>query len=193
MSPYYDYAASIAALIQRLKDLKASSWSPTPHVKKLNAFAKQLDAAADLMDEPEGMEVESAFDTDPPLERGFDGIPIPADPAETRRGLYQFTKWQLREIADTARSEAEGYPAPQARIAVPLAADVFLHIWYQCGRARPTLYDKGEAVTELLQILESAGMPLSKERVRTALGKALDQFDPLCDRYDSRSFLVICQ
>lgn len=191
--PYYDYQASISALIKRLQTMRETKWSPTPQRNELLALAKKLEETADLMAQPEYMDVEEAVDTDPLPETGLDGFPVTVYDKESRLGLFTATTWRLREIAQITRKEAESLPAPQARREVPFAASVVLHIWYQCEKDRPSFYDDGEAVTELSNILEAAGIHLSRSRVRTALADAWKTFDPLDDPNESDAFLVMAE
>jgi hypothetical protein len=189
--PYYDYKASLAALIERLRTINDNTWSPTPRRNELLAFAKQLRKTADLMGLQEYGDLESAVDADPLPETGQDGYPVPVCGEESRLGLYQATKWRLHEFADIAVQQADSYPAPQFRTALRFATEAVLHIWYQCEKPRPTLYDNGEAVRELTGILGEAGIVLSPERIRTELGRALRTFDPLHDSYGAYDLLVI--
>lgn len=175
--PCYDYEASILKLSERLRQMRESNWSPTPRVKELKYLAEQLDKAADLLAEQRWMDVERAFDADPPPEIGIDGWPILSDPEESRKGMFQATKWRLRDIAEAARQVTEEYPNSRARPEVPYGAIAFLHVWYQCGRDRPSFYDDGEAVQEFGKVCRSAGIHLSSARLRTALAAAWKDFD----------------
>lgn len=174
---HYDYDASTKKLSDKMREMRNSNWNPTPRVKELRKFAGELEKAADLMSEYRWMSVEESYEQDPKPVTGVDGYPIPFDENESKKGFYQSLKWQLRDIAEVARQEAESFPSPQSRPVMPYGALVFLHIWYQCENDRPTLYDESEAVIAFSKVCEVAGIYLSPPRIRTLLGKALENFD----------------
>ncbi len=177
--PYYNYEASIQKLVEWLILRNKSDWSPTPRVLELKMLAQRLEETADLIGEQRWMFVEEAYNTDPPPEIGKDGWPIERDPEESMQGMWEATKWRLRDIAATALQEAALYPDSRAKPEIPWGASAFLHIWYQCGKDRPTIYDKSEAVLAFGKVCVDAGIHLSDSRYRKALGAAWEEFDPL--------------
>jgi hypothetical protein len=171
------YEAAIAALTERVKLMHEAEWSPTPARKQAESIAADLVALADRLDGCGGVlfDIEQAHDAPDPAGIGPDGRPAPVT---TWRLSYKGTIWGMRNLADTARRVAAELPDPRSRPAAPFAALVLLHLWYRCGRAMPTLYDDGEAVCELRQVLEGAGIVLSASRLRNVLSTALKEFDP---------------
>ncbi len=171
-----DYEASAAKLSEWLAAVRASEWTPTESVRKHRALAKQLEAAAAMLEGRQWTFLEYEVDRDQPPETGIDGLPIAA--SETRAGRYSGTVARLREIAEVSARVADEYPNPRAKPELGQAAGCFLHIWYEAGRPMPAMYDNSEAVTAFKAILDTGRYPLSPERVRGILAKALESFDP---------------
>lgn len=167
--PELDYESSAAKLSEWLRTIKTNRTSPTKAKKEYRALAEQLEAVADLLDEPRWSALEAEHDRP---ETGPDGWPI------AHTGRYQGTVFRLRDIATDAYRLADDYPNARAKPEHGWAAAYFLHLWLEAGRDRPTSYDDGEAVEALGRILKAGGYPLSPSRVRGILTKALQAFDP---------------
>lgn len=182
-----DYQASLDCLSNWLQSIKDSDWSPTPRVKELREFAAKLEQMAETMADPGWLDVETATDSDS-YDIMPDGWPHPAE--ESSLGLYQHTKWSLKEIAATAIALADGYPGSRARPHLNYAAAVFLHIWLENGNDRPTLYDSSTAVVDFARVLQDGRCPLSRERVRGLLGDALKDFNSAETPPEMERFLV---
>lgn len=176
--PSVDFERSAEILSAWLHRNRQSEWSPTETVNGLRDLAKRLDDLADELWNPEWMGLQDAVDADAPSRIGVDGLPIPTPPEESRFGTYEACQGRMHEIASFARALAETYPAPQARPYLLDAATAFLHLWREDGRARPTMYDEGEAVTAFARILENGGHTGNPSSVRGILNKAWKTFDP---------------
>lgn len=179
-----DFEASAAKLAEWLAAFRDSEWKPTKGVNELKALAKHLEGTADMLHEARWCYLEQVFDSDPPPAIGLDGWPITTD--KTNAGRYAMTVHALRELASTALEEANEYPNARAKPELARAANLFLHIWLEAGKDRPTFYDgsvtKGsqgsEAVSAFKCVLDGAGYVLSKSRVRGILSEAWALFDP---------------
>lgn len=167
--PELDYEASAAKLSKWLLIIKANHHNPTEAAREYRALAKQVEALAELLDEPRWGPLEAECDRPG---TGMDGYPIP------NTGRYQGAILRLREIAEDAYRLADEYPNARAKPELGWAAAYFLHLWLEAGRDRPALYDNSEAAEALGCILEAGGYPLSPERVRGILSDALRTFDP---------------
>lgn len=172
--PDIDFAQSAKKLSDWLQSVKRSEWTPTKEVKELQALAKRLNGIADELWQAKWLSLEAAVDEDPPPVIGFDGWPIPQ---ESRQGRYQVCMSRIREVADIANSKAEEFHNSRARPELKEAATAFLHLWRESGRDRPTMYDKGEAVTAFRNVLERGGYVLSESRARGILETAWKDFD----------------
>ncbi len=206
-----DFEASAAKLAEWLATFRDSEWTPTKGVKELKALAKHLVRTADMLDSGQWMYLEHVFDTAPdpvimpdgtvnydPPEFGPNGWPITTD--ETNAGRYSSTVCNLRDLASTALREANQYPNSRAKPELARAANLFLHIWLEAGKDRPTFYDGAvtegsqgsEAVSAFKSVLDGAGYVLSKSRVRGILIEAWALFDPhfFPEGSDTTSFFV---
>lgn len=155
-------AAHDAAMC-RLRDwlrLSAAAELATPRgpiLKELDALAALADELAQRVEDgPASLDIELAR-----TELGFDS----ASPS-------------LRALADCARFARGDLANPRARHALPRAASAYLHLLHREGNPRPSLYEKGEAVQEFLQLLEDANVPRSASSARQLLTDALKDFDP---------------
>jgi|GEM_PF-1785580 len=171
-----DFEASAAKLAEWLAPFRDREWKPTKSVKELRALAKRLIATADTLDSGRWCYLEQVFDSDPPPAIGLDGWPITT--GETNAGRYAMTVHALRELASTALEEANEYPNARAKPELARAANLFLHIWLEAGKGRPTNYDEGEAVRAFKGILDKARYQVTVQRVRGILSAAWKDFDP---------------
>ena len=167
--PELDYEASAVKLSEWLLAIKANRASPTEAVREYRALAEQLEAVADLLDEPRWGALEAECDRPG---TGLDGRPM------AYTGRYQSAILRLREIAIDAYRIADEHPNARAKPELGWAAAYFLHLWLEAGRDRPTSYDNSEAAEALGRILDAGGYPRSPSRVRGILSKALETFDP---------------
>lgn len=164
----YDYEKSKSRLSRRVSQIHKSDWSPTHEANALDALAQQINNLVLELSKDKWLYLEDAFNTSSP-ENTFSG---------DRSGMYAGLCWRLRELSDLAGREKAALPNPRYRRGLRLAAEGLLHIMYQCGHPRPTKYEHGDGVKELKEVCDAAGMCLSNESLRGALGKALDRFDP---------------
>jgi hypothetical protein len=176
-----DLDASLQGLAEWLAESRKSEWKPTPDAKELRGLARDLDrtvehlqAAADALQvRLQWTELQDLVDEQSPGRFEYAGTAA-ADTAE-----------RLREIAEKARTLADALPNPRAKLALADAADVFLHLWYEAGRDRPTLTGTegahpSEAVLAFRGVLETARVCRSLDNTRKLLAKALGRFDPHC-------------
>ena len=171
-----DYEKSIAKLIERVGQINESGWSPTPEANALKELAEKLEEVISLMDRDTYWQLEDAFNQP---ERGWVRDDGTREPDIDRAGRYAAIRWGMRELSEFAITNRNELPNPKKKHALPFAATGLLHIMYESGMDRPTLYNDGFAVKELTRICTGAGIYLSTETLRGALKKALDQFDPL--------------
>jgi hypothetical protein len=178
------YERRKAALIQRVKLMHRSRWSPTPERKAAEAIATKLRELADLLDAAGVAQfgIEHAHDSQDDSQCEPDGLPL-------GWCSYKATRMHMRHLAETAERWAAALPDPRERVAAPFAALVLLHLRYQYDFPRPSLYADGPDVNELRLVLSSAGIHLSATRVRNLLANALKEFDPFLFPYQESNFL----
>lgn len=188
--PELNLTASLEKLAEWLAGRRANNYDYTEDSRRHRGLAKRLRAVAAVLDGQEWFYLECAFDRDPPPEVGDDGKRIPYSGNNAMR--YKILRSQLEELAETADRQADENPKPRTKPGLPMAADFFLHLWLAAGNDKPSLYDKGAAVTALNGVLTAAGYPLSIERVRGILADALEKFDPhyCLDQWQLDRFMV---
>lgn len=185
-----DYEQSIIKLINRVKLIHEANWSPTPEAKALDALAQKLNETIAMMDESTYWGLEDAFNQP---ERGwvrFDGT---KEPDIDRSGRYAAVRWAMHELAEFAMAKKSELPNSREKRALPFAAMGLLHIMYQSGSDRPSLYINGDAIKKLGDICNDAGIALSPESLKGALKNALDSFDPLYQNDGIVDILVFSQ
>jgi hypothetical protein len=171
------YAEAEALLIERVRLMHRSDWSPTPGRAAALAFVDRLRELADDLDSTGSIQfdIEAMHDRSAEAMTGPDGWPVPAPEVGAS---FKATLWHMRTLAESAQAVADGLPDPRERPALPFAALVYLHLRYQHGLPRPTAYNDGEGVRELKRIADAAGLVRSPAAVRGVLKAALDEFDP---------------
>ncbi len=174
-SSYYDYEEGKRLISVRLAGVRSRDWSPTPEVRRLKSLIEDLEAMANRLGGQEWLYLEAAHDADSLVEYGLDGYPI--DPGISNVGRFAGVRFGLQELAKTARAQLEELPSARERNEVPHAAQLFLHLRYECGMPRPTLYEGGEAIMEFTRLCEVANVYLSPERIRNILSEALKTVD----------------
>ncbi len=175
VSSIYDYEEGKRLISVRLAEVRATDWSPTPEVRRLKSLIEDLEAMANRLGGQEWLYLEAAHDADSLVEYGLDGYPI--DPGISNVGRFAGVRFGLQELAKTARAQLEELPSARERNEVPHAAQLFLHLRYECGMPRPTLYEGGEAIMEFTRLCEVANVYLSPERIRNILSEALKTVD----------------
>lgn len=172
----HDYEKYKFRLINLVRQLHESDWAPTPEAKRLDALVNQLETTVSELSDCRWMFLEEAFNSDLPTETGVDGWPVKQ--LEDRAGRFGILCCRLRELAALARSEKENLPNARFRPAGKFAAKGLLHVMYECGLPRPSMYDDGDAVIELEKVCKEAGIFLSRPTLRGLLSKAFEEFDP---------------
>lgn len=171
----YDYEEGKRRISTRLADIRSRDWSPTPEARRLQSLVEELESIANKLGGQEWLYLEVAHDAEPPKEFDLDGSLI--DPGISNAGRFAGLRLRLQELAQTARDQLAELPSARERNEVPHAAQLFLHLRYQCGLSLPTLYDSGEGVSEFSQICAEAKVFLSAVRIRNILSEALKTFD----------------
>ena len=185
-----DYERSIPKLTETVGLMHSTKWSPTPEAKALELLAKKLDETITLMDRNTYWELEEDFNQ--PI-RGRVHLDGTREPDIDRAGSYAGIRWRMHELAEFARSKKDELPHPNKKHELPFAAMAILHIMYQAGKDRPTLYDNSEAVKELGRVCNGAKIILSPERLRGALAASLESFDPNYMEAGVEEILVFAQ
>jgi hypothetical protein len=180
-----DYERAVARLIERVRLMHKSDWSPTPRRKEIEEMASRIHGLAELLDKC-GLaqaDIENRHnEKGQPVRRvGTDGLPVTHD-ADISFQSYKAIIWSLRHLADSAREAAEAMPDPRKKLDIEFAALGFLHLRSQYGFRRPFLSNSSEDVAEFgriwAAICDVEEPPLSPERLRGVLAIALEQFDP---------------
>lgn len=174
------YDAGIARLIARVKLCHESegeqTWTETR--RRYEAFAERAEEFADLIFDHEATDIEFVHDErgKPVKVPGADGWPVEIQD-DPEWPTMQALKWRIRDLAESARIAAERLPGARERFALPMAARGLLHLRHDCGFSRPALSNESDDVCELDRVCRSAGIVLSRERLRGALSASLSTFD----------------
>lgn len=174
-----EYETAILKLAARVRSANETKWTPTPARKECERVAKALDDVAALLDATsEGMRIEAAHKErgEPEIVTGLDGWSQEEESDLDWPG-YESIKWQIRDLAESARMAACALPDPREKHALRHAAMGMLHLRLWHGFPYATAYNDGVAVTELERIAQLAGIVLSREAYRKALKEAMEQFD----------------
>jgi len=174
------YTDRISKLAERVRAMKDAGWSPTPERRDAEALAIRLVELADFLDGAGTLQfdLQELHDRPPRSFVGEDGYPRPDDLAVDLQCSYKATIWRMRDLADSARRLADELPDPRRKAALPFAVMGFLHLRHRFGFPRPKLYSAGTDVAELGDLVARAGIHLSAESLRNALGAGLRDFDP---------------
>jgi len=179
-SPPEGYERGIRKLIELVSRIHHNTeWNPTEQKKALEDAANKLEELAELLlSGPAAYDLETAHDERGIPERviGLDGFLI--EQPESEWPSYQSIKWDIRELAMSARIAAERLPNPRKRHALEFAARGLLYLRHDYGFPRVTLSNDSADVSELERVCTSAGLVLSPERYRGALAESLKTFDP---------------
>lgn len=158
-----EYELCIARLIEYVKRARLAPWSPTPAKRAMTALSRKLEELANLLEsDPYALSVEDFHNAR-------------AEPD------FQTIKHGIHMLAESARLAADDLPNPREKPAIGIAAQGFLHIRHAYGLPQPALSNNSPGVLEFGQVCESAGIPLSPERLRGALAEAFNSFD----KYDA--------
>jgi hypothetical protein len=170
------YSEGIERLVKQVAAMCSGKWSPTPEHQELKDLEKQLVGLADRLDTLTSATTSLEEEHDKPAESriGLDGLPIEEPNFSTS---FKATLWNMRDLAGSARRAADLLPDSRFRPALSFAAMAFLHLRCQNDLSRPKLTDSGADVAELKEVCERAGLFRSSQAVRTALSKALEEFD----------------
>lgn len=174
-SRHYDYEEGKRRISAWLARSRATGWSPTPEARRLQSLIEDLESMANRLGGQEWLYLEAAYDAEPPREFDFDGSNV--DPGFSNAGRFAGLRFRLQELAQTAKEQLEELPSARERKEVPHAAQLFLHLRYQCGMPPPTLYDDGEVITEFSRLCQIANVFLSPVRIRNILSEVLKAFD----------------
>lgn len=173
--PQIDLDASLKKLSAWLARCRASKYDFAEDTKRHKDLASRLKQIAAELEDPYWMWLEEEFNRDPPDVLNGDGTRTAR--VISNAGRFKGLCFRLRDLAEVAGNLADENPRPRTIPELAIAADCFLHIWYTAGKGRPTLYDRGEAVTQLAAVFSNASYVLSNERVRGILAKAFEEFD----------------
>ncbi|MFA7666364.1 MAG: hypothetical protein WCY32_09620 [Burkholderiaceae bacterium] len=169
------YDHGVDRLVEWVKSVHEShgrrNWTETR--RRYEAFAQRAEEFANLIAEHEATDIEEVFERHE-TEVGADGWPIDHEPATTMKVL----KYQIQDLAASARTAASELPTARQKLALPMAAKGFLYLRYDYGFDRPALSNNSEDVRELGRICQLSGIVLSPETVRNALAEAIRTFDP---------------
>ncbi len=174
-SSYYDYEEGKRRISAWLADIRSTDWSPTPEVRRLQSLIEDLEAMASRLGEQQWLFLEAAHDTEPPKEIDVTGNAFDAD--FSNQGRYAALRHRLSELADTARQQISDLPNSRQRPEVPQAAELLLHLRYECQLPPPTVYHTGDFVIDFDEICKAAGVRLSHYRLRNILLEVLETFD----------------
>lgn len=168
MDDAIEYERAKARLVTLVAQMKTPI-NPTPTRKKALKIAEQLDELAAELESPGWAQhlIEEAHDERIP-QSGF-------------ARSYSETIWAIRELARSAEHAAGTLPDPREKFALKFAARRYIQLRHAFGLPRPSLYTRGDGVTELRSICNQAGIVLSDETIRGALRTALIAFDPHSD------------
>jgi len=171
----YDYEEGKRRISAWLAEARASDWSPTPEVCRLQSLIDDLESMADRLGGQEWLFLEAAHDAAPSPEIDVTGFDLNSEVSNL--GRYAGLRLQLAELAQTARQRIEELPNSRQRPEVPQAVELLLHLRYECEFKPPTVYDCGEFVIELDDVCRAAGVQLSHYRLRNILQEVLETFD----------------
>ncbi len=175
-SASYNYEEGKRRIGEWLARSRATGWSPTPEVRRLQFLIDDLESMATRLGGQEWLYLEAAHDAEPPREFDLDGLPIA--PGVSNTGRFAGLRLRLQELAKTAKGQLEELPSSRERNEVPHAAQLFLHLRYQCGMPPATLYEGGEAIMSFSWLCQNANVFLSPVRMRNVLSEAVKTFDP---------------
>ncbi len=175
------YEAAVQKLIARTRDIHAvaGEWSPTPLRKELLEVAERIEALSALLDRSGAAQSElerrHKMRRRPEQIIGVDGYPEPADDAPF--ASYEGVRYELRELARSAREAAAELPDPREKRALPFAALGVLLLRRDYEFPPAVMSDDGADVVELERVCCAAGLMLSRQRLRGALTEARRRFD----------------
>ena len=175
LAAYTDRISRLAARVRLMR----KKWNPTLKRNEAKKLAAQLVELADYLDDTGTLQfdLEELHDRPLPLPVGEDGRPYAHAYAEVMQSSYKATIWRIRQLAESARQVAAELPHPTAKIALPFAVMGFLHLRERYEFLRPRVYAAGPDVAALAVLTEQAGIHLSDETLRNALGKGLKNFE----------------
>jgi hypothetical protein len=158
------YDDAFARLVARVQAMNESGYSPTPLRNSMQKIAEQLEETANLLGEQGSAQFE--------IETFHDNIQD--ENGDSQHGSYQSIKWQIRDLARSARSAMGTLPNPREKHALPFAAEALLYLREDCGYGPPALSNSDPAVEELHRLCRLAsGSWYSPERLRGAISDAL--------------------
>lgn len=166
----YDYRASLQGLSERIRKMRAdghrNDWSRPEAAKQFESVATDLERLAERIGTEPFAGLKQAFDAGDGGEAG-----------EARAGRFEALRMQMCALADTARSEAESMLDPLQRKDLERCADLFVHLRFECEMSDPTLSPDSDAIADLAEVFERAGIMLSRKTLNELLDNAVSRFD----------------
>jgi hypothetical protein len=162
------YEWSVARLVDRLKVMQSSDWSPTPTRTALRGIAAKLSevvAFLELGGVPQS-DIEDAHGD------------LFGEEGEAKWTAYSASLRQMHELLASINHADSRLPDARKRAALPFAADVFVFLRFHHGLAQPALTEDGPDVCEFESICAKSGIVLSRARLRGELSRARKAFKP---------------
>lgn len=169
------YESAKHRLIERVRGLVV----PVNFSDQRARMADLAERLAELVDELDGQstsvfDLENEHDRPPEMGVGLDGMPIVWP---NFRCSFKGTLSHMRDLSDSARRVAEGYPEPKKRPALPAAATGFVWLRREFGFPIPRLYSEGDDLREFGSICSAAGIHKAPETLRNAVSMALREWE----------------
>lgn len=172
------YEQEISNLIDVVKHMHESAWSPTESRNKIERIAQALEKVAELLEDGSAQfDIEIFHDKRgiPEMVTGLDGWPV-EESAEREWPTYQGIKWEILLLAESAHLTAEQLSRPEKALAYAARRLLYLRQAYDFNL--PKLYNNSLDIKELERVCNAAGIFLSAESYRGALAKALQELCP---------------
>lgn len=170
-----EYESAKLRLVERVRAL-AVPVNFTDQRDRMTDLADRLAELVEVLDgqSPEVFDLETEHDRPQDRGVGLDGMPIVWPDF---RCSFKGTLVYMRDLAESARRVADGYPEPRKRPALPAAATGFVWLRREFGFPMPSLYDDGDDVREFADICLAAGLHKAPATLRNALSVALKEWE----------------
>lgn len=165
-----DYEASIAKLVEKLRQMERADFDTTAQKKQLNDLSERLRIMADELASPKYCFLEEDFETPA---TGLDGWW--AEDPESLKGSYGILLYELKKLSEIAGCHALGLPRKKPRfepLKIRYAAAVYLHLNYIANSDPPSFYESSKEVLSFKVICERAGLVIDKSTAKNYLWAA---------------------